>query len=442
MSNEVARMSGKKKQQALVPRLRFPEFRAAAPWVNGRCGDIADVLQGYGFPERYQGEARGLYPFYKVSDISAAFERGQKYIVEANNYIEEDVLSEIGAKPVPEGTTIFAKIGEAIRSNRRVIATRPSVIDNNVAGVKARSGKASDEFLYYLWSNVSLIDFAGGVVPAISKTAIETIPVAYTQMEAEQQKIADCLGSLDDLIAAEGRKLAALRDHKKGLMQQLFPREGETRPRLRFPEFSDAGEWEEGLIEEFFLVGSSKRVLQQDWTTEGVPFYRTRELVSLSRNEPFSSEVFISEDFFSEISEKYGVPDNGDFLVSGVGTLGISYQVRAGDRFYFKDGNVLWLKLTGDLISDFFKYCFQSDLIQDQISGQASVSTVGTYTIQNAKKTRFLRPVETKEQQRIADCLSALDALIAAQAAKLDTLHTHKRGLMQQLFPSPEEVGV
>ncbi len=124
-------------------------------------------------------------------------------------------------------------------------------------------------------------------------------------------------------------------------MQQLLPAEGETLPKLRFPEFRNAGEWEQRLIEDFFFVGSSKRVLQQDWTTQGVPFYRTRELVSLSKNEPFGSEIFISEELFRDISEKYGLPTEGDFLVSGVGTLGISYQVHAQDRFYFKDGNVL-----------------------------------------------------------------------------------------------------
>ena len=210
-------------------------------------------------------------------------------------------------------------------------------------------------------------------------------------------------------------------------------------PKLRFPEFRDAGEWEERLIEDFFLVGSSKRVLQQEWTTQGIPFYRTRELVSLSKNEPFRSEIFISEELFYEIAQKYGLPAEGDFLVSGVGTLGISYQVQARDRFYFKDGNVLWFKLKNGIVSTFFKYCFQSDGIQNQIIGQASISTVGTYTIQNAKATKFFYPPNIEEQQRIADFLTSLDDLIAAQTKKLDALKTHKKGLMQQLFPREGE---
>ena len=210
-------------------------------------------------------------------------------------------------------------------------------------------------------------------------------------------------------------------------------------PKLRFPEFRDSGVWAQKSIENYFDVGSSKRVLQQDWTTQGIPFYRTRELVSLSKGEPFASEIFIAEKLFYEIAGKYDIPKEGDFLVSGVGTLGISYLVKSSDKFYFKDGNVLWFAKREQISSKFFKYCFESDGIQNQITKQASVSTVGTYTIQNAKTTKFLIPPTAAEQQKIADCLSSLDELIAAQARKVEALKTHKKGLMQQLFPREGE---
>ena len=97
------------------------------------------------------------------------------------------------------------------------------MIDNNTAGVKAIETKSSAEFLFYIWSNVSLIDHAGGVVPAVSKSALEDVPLCYPSDPEEQHRIADCLGFLDDLIAAEGRVLDTLRQHKQGLLQQLFP---------------------------------------------------------------------------------------------------------------------------------------------------------------------------------------------------------------------------
>ena len=204
------------------PRLRFPEFKGTGEWEEGTISDIGTVLQGYGFPERYQGQQSGDFPFYKVSDISRSLGAGKTFIEKAANYVNENQLKELRAKPIPAGTTVFAKIGEAIRSNKRAITTVQCLIDNNAAGVKSARGKATDFFIYLTMEQISLIDHAGGVVPAVNKSAIEAIPVKFPKVE-EQQRIADCLTSLDDLIAAESEKLGTLTTHRKGLMQQLFP---------------------------------------------------------------------------------------------------------------------------------------------------------------------------------------------------------------------------
>ena len=143
-------------------------------------------------------------------------------IEESANYINESLLKELRAKPIPSGTTIFAKIGEAIRSNKRAITTIPCLIDNNAAGVKRIKDKATDMFIYLLMEQISLIDHAGGVVPAVNKSAIEAIVVKFPEPD-EQQRIADCISSLDDIITAANQELETLKTHKRGLMQQLFP---------------------------------------------------------------------------------------------------------------------------------------------------------------------------------------------------------------------------
>jgi len=204
------------------PRLRFQQFQNAGEWCEGRLVDIATVLQGYGFPERHQGQTKGDYPFYKVSDISRSLAAGNIFIQDSANYIDESLLKELRAKPIPAGTTIFAKIGEAIRSKKRAITTVPSLIDNNAAGVKRVRGKATDFFIYLLMEQISLIDHAGGVVPAVNKSAIEDIPVKFPTLD-EQEHIASSLSSLDTLITAATQKLETLETHKIGLMQQLFP---------------------------------------------------------------------------------------------------------------------------------------------------------------------------------------------------------------------------
>ncbi len=248
-----------------TPKQRFPEFRDAGEWAEKRLADIGDVLQGFGFPMKFQGKKEGKYPFYKVSDISITLLHGSYFIGSSANYVDDEILLKLKAKTIPIGTTIFAKIGEAIRLNRRTITTRECVIDNNTAGIKAIRGKATDAFIFNLLSQIDLIDYSGGVVPSVNKTSLENINVLCPLID-EQQRIADCLSSVDDLITAQGQKIDALKVHKKGLIQQLFPAEGKTVPNLRFPEFRNAKEWEEKPLGQIvkFLDGQRKPIKQSD----------------------------------------------------------------------------------------------------------------------------------------------------------------------------------
>jgi restriction endonuclease S subunit len=183
--------------------------------------------------------------------------------------------------------------------------------------------------------------------------------------EPEQQKIAECLSSVDELIAAQARKVDALKTHKKGLMQQLFPREGETQPRLRFPEFQNAGEWQIKPFAKLFSIGNGR-------------------------------------------DHKYLA--SGDIPVYGSG----GYMRSVDDYLY--DGESVCIGRKGTINNPMF------------LTGKFWTVDTLFYTL--------------PEQQRIASCLSSLDALITAETQKLDALKTHKKGLMQQLFPSPEAVEV
>ncbi len=205
-----------------VPRLRFPEFREAGEWENKSLGEVCDVLQGYGFPEALQGRTKGKYPFCKVSDISRAVAENGGILVEAANYVGDDELSKLRAKPIPPGTTVFAKIGEALRLNRRAFVQTECLIDNNAVGLKAIHGCADDYFVYLLSQLIDLNKHCGGAVPSVNKSTLEAIEVVVPKPK-EQKQIAASLSSLDDLITAQTQKIAALKTHKKGLMQQLFP---------------------------------------------------------------------------------------------------------------------------------------------------------------------------------------------------------------------------
>lgn len=404
------------KENKIVPRLRFPEFVNEGEWETRELGMIADNLDFKRIPITGSVREKGDIPYYGASGI----------IDYVKDYIFDDELlciSEDGANLVDRTYPIAFTI-------------KGKTWVNNHAHVLKFENKNTQILVETYLNTINLEKYiTGATQPKLNQAKLAIITIPLSNIPAEQQKIASCLSSLDELIAAHTNKLEALKDHKKGLMQQLFPAEGETLPKLRFKEFEKDGEWVEKCVEEYFNVGSSKRVLEANWTNQGVPFYRTRELVSLNKSQPFGSEIFISEELYDDLKEKYGVPKEGDFLVSGVGTLGICYQVKANDKFYYKDGNVLLFSKKDGVESDYFRFCFQSDHIQNQIFNQVALSTVGTYTIQNAKKTTFWYPPTTDEQQKIASFLSSIDDEITAQTQKIEILKEHKKGLMQGLFP-------
>lgn len=181
--------------------------------------------------------------------------------------------------------------------------------------------------------------------------------------------------------------------------------------------------WAEVTFGDVFDISSSKRVLEEQWASSGVPFYRAREVVKLSKEGRVANDLFITEQLYAELGRKTGVPNAGDLMVSAVGTLGACYVVQPSDRFYFKDASVLWFKPKQEVSSRFIWHAFQTRAVQEQIRSGSS-STVGTYTISRARETRLPLP-PLVEQHRIAAILDKADALRAKRReaiAKLDQL--------------------
>ena len=189
-------------------------------------------------------------------------------------------------------------------------------------------------------------------------------------------------------------------------------------------------------ISDFFDVTSSKRVFQSEWKSKGVPFYRAREIVTLAQDGVVENELYISEEMYKDYSSKYGSPKAGDILVTGVGTLGICYQVKENDRFYFKDGNIIWLKKRKEVCSDLIEYAFKSTLIKKQIEARANAAVVGTLTITTAKEIQIpLPPLET--QQRIAAILGEADALRKKTQQLIDSYNELAQSIFLDMFGDP-----
>lgn len=192
-------------------------------------------------------------------------------------------------------------------------------------------------------------------------------------------------------------------------------------------------DWELVRLGDHFTITSSKRVFQRDWRSSGVPFYRARELAVLGGKGRVENELFIDREMFDRYRRAFGAPSPGDFLVTGVGTLGKTYVVRAGDEFYFKDGNIIWFKASTTVDSSYLNQLYRTPFVLDQVFGNSGGSTVGTYTITNAKLTVVPLPPQ-KEQAAIAATLADADDLIATLERLIAKKQAIKQGVMQQLL--------
>ncbi len=199
--------------------------------------------------------------------------------------------------------------------------------------------------------------------------------------------------------------------------------------------------WEWKKLEDLFTITSSKRVLKEDWLEKGIPFYRAREIVKLSQNGFVDNELFISEEMYNSFSKKYGLPKVNDILVTGVGTLGITYIVKENEKFYFKDGNIIWLKNDSNTNSKYIEYGFQTEFLKNQINSNSG-STVATYTITNANNTIIpIPPLE--EQKRIVAKLDILfakiDKAIALHQKNIDEANIFMASVLNDVFVELEE---
>lgn len=213
------------------------------------------------------------------------------------------------------------------------------------------------------------------------------------------------------------------------LQQALVPAEEQP---YEVPE-----NWVWTYISSGFDVTSSKRVHKSDWLSEGVPFYRTRELVKLSEQGYIDNELFISEDLYKTFKKEFGVPQKNDLLISGVGTIGVPYVISDEKKFYFKDGNVIWLKNKGVFDASYMYYLYKTVFVDNQIHSMSAGTTVDTYTIINAKNTIIPLP-PLSEQQRIVERIEELFAKLDEAKERLqevaDRFAVRKAAILHKAF--------
>ena len=416
---------------AATPKLRFPEFRGAEPWGTEKLSTLASRTAVKNVGGRVSRVLTNSAEFgvldqreYFDKDIATAGKTEGYHVVEKGDYVYNPRTSAIA----PVGPISRNDVGEGVMSP--------------LYTVFRFSAKQTDFYRHYFHSTGWHAYLRSAASTGARHDRMSITNDAFMRMplpvpaEAEQQKIADCLTSLDEVIAAQGCKVEALKAHKRGLMQQLFPREGETRPRLRFPEFRDAPEWEQHRLGDIASISKGKGISKADIAVEGrTPCIRYGELYTvygevidrpLSRTDVPATELVLSQ--------------AGDVLVPASGEtkedIATSAVVLGAGVALGGDLNIIRLDVDGR----FFSY-YLNGAKRRALAKVAQGDTVVHLYPRQLEQLNVAIPVDKAEQQRIADCLASLDTCITAETARLAALRTHKQGLMQQLFPAPEATG-
>ena len=420
-------------------------------WEVKSLGEILTIKHGYGFEgDSFSAEDNGFIVVTPGNfKLNGGFQKPQASIFYIGKYPKEFNLK---PNDLVIMMTDLSKESDTLGNPAIIPDDNYQYLHNQRIGlINCNSDNFDKNYLFHLlcskdYHKAVVSTAAGSTVKHTSPKRIYTIKLPITQNLQEQQRIAKALSDVDALISTTEKLIQKKKNIKQGAMQNLLT------SKKRLPGFakstnykqSELGlipeDWEVKSLGESFDIGSSKRVFQSQWRKSGIPFYRAREIVILAEKNTVENELFIDETLYNQYKTLYGVPAVNDLLVTGVGTLGKVYKVQNTNPFYFKDGNIICLKNKGSINSDYVSYHFDYYIVKDQINDNSGKSTVGTYTINSARKTIIPVP-SVPEQTAIANVLSSMDKEIETLNTNLEKYRNLKTAMMQQLLTGKIRLG-
>lgn len=394
------------KKKRLIPEICFPEFKNGVEWQDKTLGEVCKITNGKSNAQDHIQE--GQYPLFDRSEVIKA---SNEYIFDT----EAVIIPGEGMRFIPK------YFNGKFNLHQRAYALKNFTING--------------QFVYYSMlynSNLLSQKAVQSTVLSLRQPILQNFPILVPKDKREQQKIASCLSSLDDLIEAHNQKLELLKDHKKGLMQNLFPQEGEKVPKVRFKEFEKDGVWKSKELNNLGFLVSGLTYSPDDVRDKGLLVLRSSNIQNgiIDLND----RVYVREDIkganLSMPSDILVCVRNGSKNLIGKNAMipkGIPTATHGAFMTVFRAKN-----------PEFVFQLFQTDFYDTQVKADLG-ATINSINGKNFLKYEFLVPENPKEQQKIALCLFSLDAVITAQAKKTEQLKQHKKGLMQGLFPKMSE---
>lgn len=435
-----------KETNKLTPELRFPEFVNKEQWISEPLDKTYRFLVTNSLSRENLNYQSGLVKNIHYGDIHTKFSTLFDILKEKVPYINPEVSIDRISQDnyCQEGDMVFADASEDIQDVGKSIEITNLNNEKLLSGLHTLLARQIEQKLIigfggYLFKSESIRkqiqkEAQGTKVLSISATRISKINIYYPESTIEQQKIADCLSSLDELITVHTDKLETLKTYKKGLMQNLFPKEGEKVPKLRFKEFEKDGKWVEKKLSKLakkVLNKNSNGIIKTVFTNSAVSGivnqrdYFDRDIANKSNLENY----YVVEDgdyvYNPRISEYAPVGPISKNKMNKTGVMSPLYTV-----FRFDEDK-----------NDFYEYYFQSSHWYFSIKKTSNAGA--RFDRMNITASDFMNILvlftSPKEQKKIAETLYSLDNLIKEQVNKIEQLKLHKKGLMQGLFPKTNQ---
>ncbi|WDF24008.1 restriction endonuclease subunit S [Fusobacterium polymorphum] len=365
-------------------------------WKKVKLGDIFNLQMGKTpLRENKLYWDKGEHNWVSISDMNFS----EKYLFSTKEKITDIAVKESGIKLIPKNTVIMSfklSIGkvkivkEDIYSNEAIMAFIPKenfFIDKN--------------FLYYCLKSLKWNEGINKAVKGLTlnKNLISQKEIFLPDL-AIQKEIANNLDGIDNLLELRKKQLIYLKELSKSLFTRMF---GDIR--------TNSKNWEIKNLDSIYYIRSSKRIFEKDYKKEGVPFFRSKEIVELSNSKNIIPEIYISFDKYEELKKASGIPLKDDLLITAVGTIGKIWKVNYEKDFYFKDGNLIWLQLKN---KNQFNTLSLKRILEDSIKNEkenlASGSAYNALTIDKLKKFNIIMP-PIELQNKFAERVEKIEKL-------------------------------
>jgi type I restriction enzyme S subunit len=404
-------------------KLRFPEFKGKETWADRKLSEVLFERK-----EKSTGKEEVFSVSVHKGVIDQIEHLGRSFAASNTENYKRVLPGDIIYTKSPTGDFPFGIIKQSKVSKPVIVSPlygvfRPETIDLGV--ILDAYFEYPERTINYLSSIVQ--KGAKNTININNETFLSKSLVLPTD-KFEQQKIASCLSSLDEVITGEQQKLELLKQHKKGLLQNLFPQEGETVPKLRFKEFENSGEWEVKKLGEVLEKNKEKNKDRKYTLVQSV----SNKFGFINQNEYFENRIVASKD-----TSNYYVIRKGCFAYN-------PSRIDVGSLAYKNDENIsiisplyVSFKAKNDKVLDLYLLnWFRSNGFIEQMIFEGGVRN--TLNFDNLIEISIPLP-SLPEQEKIAACLSSLDEIITAQTQKIEQLQRHKKGLLQGLFPNMNE---